>query len=194
MATEHKREYHIPRGSRRISDRRSDAVAYICERNGRYEVMGFSGKAQKPAFYCVYPKPESREQKIREFFASRQRSMAFRKEIKAKRLAVGRGVKVGDLLRRSWGYEQTNIDYWQVTALVGKTMVEIRPLAQDVTQWDGYDRGKCAPIVDKFTGPAERRVAKNGQVKINHYAWAFVMATEIEGVKTYASSSFSTYH
>ena len=41
---------------------------------------------------------------------------------------------------------------------------------------------------------AERRVAKNGQVKINHYAWAYKMATEIDGVKTYASSSFSTYH
>ena len=190
---EHKREYYIPKGSIKVSDRKSDAVAYVNDRHNQYAAVGFSGKAQKPALNFAYRKPESRERKVREFFESRQRSIAYQKELKAKRMAVGRGVKVGDLLRRSWGYDQTNIDYWQVTALVGKTMVEIRPLAQEITQWDGYDRGKCAPIVDKFTGPVERRVAKGGQVKINHYAWAYKMEAEIGGVKTYAASSFSTY-
>lgn len=189
----HKREYYIPKGSIKVSDRKSDAVAYVKDRHGQYVVVGFCGSAQKPTLNAVFRKPESRERKVREFFESRQLTLAFREKCKAERRATGRGVKVGDLLRRSWGYDQTNIDYWQVTALVGETMVEIRELAQEVVQWDGHDRGKCAPIVDKFAGPVERRVAKAGQVKINHYAWAYKMETEIEGVKTYAPSRFSTY-
>lgn len=36
------------------------------------------------------------------------------------------GVKVGDFFSTSWGYEQTNNDFFQVVALVGKTSVRVR--------------------------------------------------------------------
>ena len=35
-------------------------------------------------------------------------------------------VKVGDVFYSSWGYEQTNVDFFQVVALVGKKSVRIR--------------------------------------------------------------------
>lgn len=36
------------------------------------------------------------------------------------------GVKVGDLFSASWGYEQTQCDFFQVIALVGETSVRVR--------------------------------------------------------------------
>ena len=36
------------------------------------------------------------------------------------------GVKVGDLFSASWGYEQTNVDFFQVVALVGESSVRVR--------------------------------------------------------------------
>lgn len=36
------------------------------------------------------------------------------------------GIKVGDIFYMSWGYEQTNIDFFQVVALKGKTQVVIK--------------------------------------------------------------------
>lgn len=36
------------------------------------------------------------------------------------------GVKVGDFFSISWGYEQTNVDFFQVVALVGESSVRIR--------------------------------------------------------------------
>ena len=36
------------------------------------------------------------------------------------------GVKVGDLFYASWGYEQTNVDFFQVVALVGESSVRVR--------------------------------------------------------------------
>ena len=36
------------------------------------------------------------------------------------------GIKVGDLFAASWGYDQTNVDFFQVVALVGKNSVRVR--------------------------------------------------------------------
>ncbi len=36
------------------------------------------------------------------------------------------GVKVGDLFTASWGYDQTNVDFFQVIALVGESSVRVR--------------------------------------------------------------------
>lgn len=36
------------------------------------------------------------------------------------------GVKVGDIFRSSWGWEQTNVDFFQVVALVGECSVRVR--------------------------------------------------------------------
>lgn len=36
------------------------------------------------------------------------------------------GVKVGDLFSASWGYEQTNVDFFQVVSLVGEASVRVR--------------------------------------------------------------------
>lgn len=36
------------------------------------------------------------------------------------------GVKVGDIFEASWGYEQTNVNFFQVIALVGETSVRVR--------------------------------------------------------------------
>lgn len=47
--------------------------------------------------------------------------------------AVNRyGVKVGDLFRASWGYEQTNNDFFQVVELVGASSVRVREVYPEI--------------------------------------------------------------
>ncbi len=48
------------------------------------------------------------------------------------------GLKVGDYLESSWGYDQTNVDFYKVVALVGKTMVSIVPVGSKLV---GSDTG-----------------------------------------------------
>lgn len=55
------------------------------------------------------------------------------------------GVKVGDLFHASWGYDQTNNDFFQVVALVGESSVRVRevnPVCEDsnATCWAAEDR------------------------------------------------------
>lgn len=43
------------------------------------------------------------------------------------------GVKVGDLFYTSWGYEQTNVDFFQVIELVGESSVRVREVYPQMT-------------------------------------------------------------
>ena len=47
------------------------------------------------------------------------------------------GVKVGDFFSASWGYEQTNVDFFQVVALVGETSVRVREVNPPIILTDG---------------------------------------------------------
>lgn len=64
------------------------------------------------------------------------------------------GVKVGDYFSICWGYEQTNVDFFQVIALVGETSVRIREVNPPI-------------IEEEATGPmAADRVYKLDKTKI----------------------------
>lgn len=47
------------------------------------------------------------------------------------------GVKVGDLFYIDWGYDQTNIDFFQVCALRGKSSVIVRQVSPERVKMDG---------------------------------------------------------
>ena len=47
------------------------------------------------------------------------------------------GVKVGDYFYSSWGYEQTNVNWFQVVALAGQSSVRIREVNPPVIAVDG---------------------------------------------------------
>ena len=53
-----------------------------------------------------------------------QKGLLVREKIKLNRSKYG--VKVGDFFHMSWGYEQTNNDFFQVVELVGSCSVRIR--------------------------------------------------------------------
>ncbi|WP_297339182.1 hypothetical protein [Pseudophaeobacter sp.] len=88
-------------------------------------------------------------------------------------------VKVGDIFVSSWGYGQTNVDYYEVTNLIGKTMVEVRPIS--TTRVDGEENGwmsgASVPKAGAFYGEKQRRrvlVDESGPaLKVRSYAYAF---------------------
>ena len=44
----------------------------------------------------------------------------------------------GSILYSSWGYDQTNIDFYQVVKLVGKTMCEVVQIESIIESSNGY--------------------------------------------------------
>ena len=58
--------------------------------------------------------------------------------------------KVGDIIYNTWGYEQTNVDFYQVVA-VTKSTIKIRNIGKDKTFDRGFnDRGSAIPVKDHF--------------------------------------------
>ena len=59
-------------------------------------------------------------------------------------------VKIGDIFCFSWGYEQSNIDYFQVVALKGTKQVIIRQISYEIAETTGYESYKVRPVKDSF--------------------------------------------
>lgn len=86
-------------------------------------------------------------------------------------------VKVGDIFASSWGYDQTNVDFYQVVKTTAKTLT-LRQIEQKVVSGQGSPSEKVVPRPNKFLlnkKPMNRRMSKYGGVKIhdsaNAYPW-----------------------
>lgn len=112
--------------------------------------------------------PENREKYIEEQKANAKanaENKAMRQMAKQKANAEFiNPYKAGDIYYSSWGYEQTNIDWYQVTRVDGKT-VYIRPIAAHV-QETGFMTGPSEPVRDHFTGPEEKKIV---QISVDYY-------------------------
>lgn len=177
----HKREFYVPKGARQFRDRNSSAVVYAYESEKpdggkRYHLIAFHGRAQKPDFNYWYSSAEKRQAKAEGHFKAWQANEAQKREraAKAKAGAAMHDVKVGDVFRCSWGYDQTNIDYYQCVKLIGKTMMEVRQIACEREALQCYDQYKVVPAQNVFIGKAERKKIQvwNGNPYFSAYSFA----------------------
>jgi len=101
--------------------------------------------------------------------------------------AVERKLVVNDVLSSSWGYDQTNVDFYQVTRLVGKCMVELRQIGS-AREYTGGMSGTCTPCMNQFLTnkePMRKRVIYSGDaVRIS----SFATASKWDGRPQYFSS------
>ena len=86
---------------------------------------------------------------------------------KAKKQPVNKyGVKVGDMFCDIWGYEQTNVDFYQVIDLKGSTTVVLKPVNKNA-RMIGDMSYMVSPIKDDFLeGKYKTRLMTNGEETI----------------------------
>jgi len=96
-------------------------------------------------------------------------------------MAAPHTFKVGTILVSMWGYDQTNIDFYEVIAVPSPKSVVIRQLHKTVLNpatrlRDGTE--KVMPVLGSYRGPPMRKVpGSGGVVKID----SFSSAVEWEG-------------
>mgnify|MGYP003648255435 CR=1 FL=1 len=73
-------------------------------------------------------------------------------------------IQVGDLFRNSWGYDQTNVDFYEVVGLTpsGKS-VRVRPVAQEIVR-AGVGTDYVRAVRGAYRGESETR-------RINSYEY-----------------------
>jgi len=199
------RRSYVPKDipSQRSACKSGFAEAFTWTENGRFYVAAFWGASAKPWRGSVwfYKTQERRRAFIVDLFqrasAHAERKAKARAEKIEKRKAP-HALQLGDILRASWGYEQTNIDYYQVTRLVGSMTVEVREIAQQREETE-YMQGRCVPAPGEFIGEAKRyRVSDYGKrdsIKVASYAHATKVepVADIAGTKIYPDSHWTAY-
>jgi len=127
----------------------SGIVAYKFESNGNPALMLFVGKSNKPLIHCRFHSVESRELKIN--------SVIQNVENDSKRKAIRKSVSeqpstlvVGDILYTSWGYDQTNVEFFQVVKTSGKRTVELMRINASTLEANYDYSDALMPVKDSF--------------------------------------------
>lgn len=123
-------------------------------------------RQKKCSPFYVYSTPAAREDRVQNLVKA-VRSTAERKAADARaRAEYVHDYKVGDLLVSSWGYDQTNVDFYEVVALKGAKNVVLRTVAHDSKE-TGFMSGTCTPRKGVFTGEAfTARVSVGGRATV----------------------------
>jgi hypothetical protein len=126
-----------------------------CDPSKGYYLLAYRGRRMRPDVYQLYRSEEGRDK------ARDERLEMYRERVKAVEAekALDNPLKVGDLLRCSWGYEQTNVDYYQVVA-ASRRGVTLREVAAESVEGSGNGMSdRVRPVKDKFVGePMKKRV------------------------------------
>ncbi|MCH8552930.1 MAG: hypothetical protein LAT62_13405 [Natronospirillum sp.] len=151
---------------------------YFDTKSGRPAAIVFFGRKQKPSLFVAYPDPEVRESQVR------KRVVSYIDDLRIKQARQQAPMKVveGDIMVASWGWEQTNVDYFQVVGVAGKRTVILRPIGA-VKKRDGRQlTGVSVPVPGQFEGPAfRRRVTDRDNVRIDDGRDARLVERTAEG-------------
>lgn len=112
-------------------------------RNGRC-IAAWTPGMKRPRYVYKAHTPEEYDKAMERI---RQEAERFRRHDEAVARSseeFRRSLRVGDILYSSWGWEQTNIDFYQVIAIRGSA-VDLRQLDQRTTE-DGYMCGTTVPL------------------------------------------------
>ncbi len=135
----------------------------------RLILKAWRGRAKKPFAHYWFNDQAAADKYLREQHETedaRERQQAKRQAEIAERLAEQlRLIQVGTLLCDSWGYEQTNIDFYEVVARRG-SMVTVRPISQSSVPGSESSHGMAdmvCPVPGHFTGePFTKRITAYG--------------------------------
>lgn len=147
---------HFPAGSTEVRRDNLPGVVYLyASAQGKVGAIAYHGKAGKPDWHYLFRNEEQRAAHVDKFFAGLASMAEYKAKEKAAKVAFVHDWKVGEILENSWGYDQTNIDFYQVTRIVGAQSVAIRQICSREVQVDGdhWLTGHVVPDPDNFKGP-----------------------------------------
>lgn len=146
--------------------------------------IAFQGKSQKPLWTYRFRNKNQLMQKVDDTIEARRKTLEYKKERQRERQEFRHEYEVGDFLYASWGYDQTNIDFFQVIGTTDKSVV-IREVANKIVR-SKPPQDYVVPVKNKFVGKKmTKRVGPGGYVKIDSVS----SASKWDGKPKYQTSS-----
>lgn len=192
---------YIPEGYELSWDDQDLGIQVYYKNTPCISAICFVGRAINPTWHYRFKDGQQRINEVTRTFknvAERAEYKAARKA-KAAEASANHGVKVGDVFRSSWGYDQTNIDYYQVLSVNNKTATFCK-IAQ-LSENDGFLQGNCVPATNQFIGKPFKKLIQKSSTESSAYIkiYSFANAYKIEPVAVvsnkpiYESSHWTAY-
>lgn len=139
---------------------------------GKFTFAIFKGNQSKPLTYSITSSESVMDSAIQSEIDSNRSYLNSKKKMLEERKNFQHSLKEGDILVSSWGYDQTNIDFYEVIKLLDKQVV-IKEIAKNIISSDGYGSDKVVPVPGHYIGtPMRKAVSSRNSVKISSYAYA----------------------
>lgn len=103
-----------------------------------------------------------------------ERKQRYKEERKIQKEQFIKSLRVGSILYTNWGYDQTNVEFFQIMSIKGNT-VFIREVEQDSIGQTGYMSCTVIPRPNVFCGSEKKYIIQSNSVKISECrrAWLY---------------------
>ena len=169
------KKYYEESYSNKIENKEADAVVFL---TGELSVTGFSGKRTKPDFNYRFPNKDRMDKYLVNYFEgllkSKERKIRDREDRKIKAKEEVLKYEVGTILYSSWGYDQTNVDFYQIVEKKGQTVVLKRIACESIEQ-NGWASDSVVAVKDSFLDrePIKKRIGAYG-ISLSSYSGAYI--------------------
>lgn len=166
--------FYVPKNCTELIKNSYGTVYHTPENSPEHIAISYEPKATRNHTWLYkFPSHEAMQKKIQEFFSNRERiqqEKQARKE-KEKSFDASSIYSIGDIIYNSWGWEQTNIDFFQIVK-VTKSNVFLRPITQHVTEYNSSMSEYVAPNPDQFYSEevTQHKVSSGWYVSFKHGA------------------------
>lgn len=128
----------------------ANATIYRYNTPNSFAFLIYKGRQTKPARHEGYRSDEIRENVLGSWLKKATEAHARKLE----RQEVEHGLEVGDVVFTTWGYEQTNADFFQVVRVPSGRSAVVREIDSAITE-KGFMSGDAVPKIDCFAKGSE---------------------------------------
>lgn len=166
------RHQWLPQGIQQTAPFRpegTDLEIWAWENQGLIRAIAFAGQANKPLWDYRFLNLQMRQERIEGTIEANKASLEYKAAKKREKAEFRHSLKVGDILSCSWGYEQTQVDFYEVVSVKAGT-VEIREIGKTRAEED-----RVIPLPGQFTGEVMTKRPSVGNVlKMTSYSSAYL--------------------
>ena len=185
---------------RKAKVKSTGAVIYYAEPDnkgnltGRYEVKAFYPNALMSYYSGSFKNAEEMNQKIQELIENQQ--AIYNAFVTSDSSKADHDIAIGDIFYTSWGYEQTNVDFYQVIGFSGKSTLKLMRVHSQMVK-SGSMCGYVVPRPNCFFSDEllVKRITKFNTFSVSSYATANLLEHDklSDGSKVYKSQYVSCY-
>lgn len=160
---------YIPKDTVPVTREGINGIVYV--NREKLTAIAYHGKANKPDWVYRFQLEVNMNAEIDRFFQGLKAHQEYKDKRNAERRSFKTTLKPGDILYTSWGYDQTNTEFFQVLSVSNNT-VTIQEIGAKTIDATGPMSGTISPVKDSFHGPIMKKRVSSGNVvtidKVRH--------------------------